>query len=139
MVGNRVCEPSGENPCPVCCSREEPMIPYTPPAFQEKAFNCPFCNAYATQHWHDVYLHVSGGFRVFANAKVANCAHCGGIMIWHDEVMIYPDASGVPLPNPDLRQDIQDDYREAASIVNKSPRGAAALLRLCVQKLCELL
>jgi hypothetical protein len=50
--------------------------------------------------------------------------------------MIYPEGSGVP-PNEDLRDDIQQDYLEAKGVVNRSPRGAVALLGLCVQKLCE--
>ncbi len=36
-----------------------------------------------------------------------------------------------------MNQDIQDTYRQAAFIVNKAPPGAAALLRLCVQKLYQ--
>lgn len=51
--------------------------------------------------------------------------------------MIYPEYAGVETPNGDLSQDIIDDYNEAASILYKSPRGAAALLRLAVQKLCK--
>jgi hypothetical protein len=49
--------------------------------------------------------------------------------------MIYPESTGVEPPNPDLNEDIKRDYEEAASIFHKSPRGAAALLRLAIQKL----
>jgi hypothetical protein len=52
--------------------------------------------------------------------------------------MIYPDVGYPVPPNPDLPKDIRRDYLEAASILGRSPRGAAALLRLAVQKLCKL-
>ena len=51
--------------------------------------------------------------------------------------MVYPDSTGIQAPNIDLEQDIIDDYLEATNIVNKSPRGAVALLRLVIQKLCK--
>jgi len=50
--------------------------------------------------------------------------------------MIYPENAGIPLPNPDLSEEIKEDYYEARKIVNRSPRGAAALLRVAIQKLC---
>lgn len=111
-------------------------IPYKTPGFRETAFNCPFCNAYADQTWSRATYYASGGFKNLDNVDVCFCAHCDRYSIWYEEVMAYPDFQGVEPPNEDLNDDIKADYQEAASILHKSPRGAAALLRLAIQKLC---
>lgn len=49
--------------------------------------------------------------------------------------MVYPDRGSAPDPHPDMPDNVQADYEEAARIYTKSPRGAAALLRLAIQKL----
>ncbi len=49
--------------------------------------------------------------------------------------MVYPDSSSAPPSHDDMPESITPDYLEAASILNKSSRGAAALLRLALQKL----
>jgi hypothetical protein len=50
--------------------------------------------------------------------------------------MVWPHPNEAPPPNADLPEDVAADYSEAGDIVNASPRGAAALLRLAIQKLC---
>ena len=49
--------------------------------------------------------------------------------------MIYPVSSKAPLPVEDMPKDVKEDFIEARNIVNASPRSAAALLRLSLQKL----
>jgi len=111
-------------------------IPYTSPTWEGSAFNCPFCGAYANQLWFDLGYY-SRGYQDMAKhgSKACLCTHCKKFSIWHEWKMIYPEFSGVEPPNPDLNTDIQRDYREAASILQKSPRGTTALLRLAIQKL----
>jgi hypothetical protein len=109
--------------------------PYVPPTFEASSFNCPFCNAYAHQQWAD------GGWYPHGNASVdglsvCRCSHCNQFSLWWEGNMVHPDSSTAPMPNSDLPDDIRHDFEEARSIINRSPRGAAALLRLCVQKLC---
>ena len=77
-----------------------------------------------------------GGYSIIIDLQCALCVNCKKYSLWISEQMVYPEESGVQPPNPDLNEDIQRDYSEAKAIVNKSPRGAAALLRLCIQKLC---
>lgn len=110
------------------------VTPYIPPKLGNSGFNCPHCNAYANQIWYSVFA--DNRFNV-PGIKIAICSHCNLYSIWQDGILIFPDVSNAPMPNPDLPEDVKPDYMEARSILNKSPRGAAALLRLCIQKLCH--
>lgn len=51
--------------------------------------------------------------------------------------MIYPKKIPVEQPNADLSDEIKRDYLEAANVLSDSPRSAAAILRLALQKLCK--
>jgi hypothetical protein len=85
------------------------------------------------------FLPAAGEVLVLHDFYTSICMNgsCRKPTLWHREEMLYPVAGGVEPPNLDLAEDIRHDYLEAASVVARSPRAAAALLRLCVQKLCK--
>jgi len=115
-------------------------IPYEAPEHRRTAFNCPHCGAYSNQLWYDLYINRLGlGFEKVADLDLAYCAHCYQYSVWHQKRMSYPSSGTAPLPNPDLPDEIKADYDEARSIASLSPRGAAALLRLTIQKICKYL
>lgn len=113
------------------------MTPYTPPIFKASAFNCPICGAYADQDWYSAALYNNVYSGIIKGHVFANCRHCNKYSFWINEKMIYPFSGTAPLPNPDMPEDVIQDYEEARSVLSLSPRGAVALLRLAIQKLCK--
>jgi len=112
--------------------------PFTPPQRGKSAFHCPHCGAYSNQLWGIAHAARGGGGLVRIDGiNIGWCTHCHNDTIWVDDGLVYPEARQAPPPNEDLPEEIKTDYEEAASIIGKSPRGAAALLRLCIQKLCK--
>lgn len=131
---------------------------FVPPKFNEDAFHCPFCGVYAHMKW-TVLLQNSGQFSLYQQAI---CARCDEGSIWHvtdytfiplgfsdtetkysprrmdsSAEMIFPDYGVAESPAADMPDDVKEDYLEASRIFSRSPRGAAALLRLSLQKLCK--
>ncbi len=71
------------------------------------------------------------------NAWASTCYNCEQVALWVKDTLIFPAQKSGKVPNPDLPDEIKVDFEEARAILDKSPRGAAALLRLAIQKLCK--
>jgi len=71
------------------------------------------------------------------NLNISTCFNCNKISLWIQDKLVHPITGSAPPANPDMSADIRRDYEEASSILDLSPRGAAALVRLCIQKLCK--
>ncbi|MDZ7909954.1 MAG: DUF4145 domain-containing protein [Gemmobacter sp.] len=140
---------------------------YVLPAPDLAAFNCPYCRAFAHQEWYagaayrfawpltafpaptepitpkklnppkifetEIYNNSSrvGGLRL------SRCANCQNATVWINDYIVFPQTNRTPPANPDMPEDIRRDYDEASAILAQSPRGAAAIIRLAVQKLCK--
>jgi hypothetical protein len=70
-----------------------------------------------------------------SNVVLSRCFSCKALAIWHANGLLYPAEEYIAEPNPDMPADVRLDFDEASAIVDSSPRGAAALLRLAIQKL----
>lgn len=135
------------------------MNPYNPPQFEQSAFHCPNCHAFAAQEWGQIQSAINqtlGRSNIFpitcSNQVVliAKCSHCQDCSVWlstyssrgrvenftsKEPTMIYPSKTNIISPNQDLPEEIKIIYNEAASIIDLSPKGSAALLRLALQML----
>ncbi len=117
------------------------------PNLKANSFVCPHCSVFAQQTWSTSIQCYYDDFApneqttyhrdyYLDNTQIVKCKQCHKISIWISDSMVFPLTGNVEHANPDLPQEILDDYNEAKGIVNISPRGAAALLRLALQKLC---
>lgn len=70
------------------------------------------------------------------NLNISECFNCEKLAVWVGQRMVYPDVCFAVEPNEDLPSDIRSEFEEAARVLSVSPRSSAALLRLCIQKLC---
>jgi Domain of unknown function (DUF4145) len=103
-----------------------------------KKFTCPHCGAISLQRWEmRAWNFFHSNIPDSSPIRVARCDHCEKFSLWLNDKMLYPDVGGAPQPNADLPESVKALYLEAAAISTKSPRGAAALLRLAIQVLCK--
>src|SRR6476620_4990171 len=107
------------------------------PYLRGGSFHCMHCGVLAQQVW--VHLTTEGAVKQYVGYSRCNCRNCTGKSIWNDteERCIDPVIGGGPRPHIEMPEDVKTDYEEARRILGQSPRGACALLRLCVQKLCK--
>lgn len=123
------------------------MMKFVSPQFGQPAFHCPFCQVLAPQYWSTkvlaYYTEVQGNGEhknlnyTLTGYSSAKCSHCLLISIWTDSKMVYPRTGNVEPASIDLPVDVLADYNEARDIVNISPKGSVALLRLALQKLMK--
>lgn len=136
-----------------------------PPSIASSSFDCPYCGAYSQQSWHsllagrienaeqwksiinniidkDIVTVVHRENLSYATEHVNNlflsqCYNCKRAAVWFGKRLIFPQECYGVGPNDDLPKNIIEDFEEARTIVSLSPRGAAALMRLALQKLCK--
>jgi len=110
---------------------------YTPPSWHSDGFNCPHCGAFAHQKWGKSISTYDSSHHTLNDLEFAHCSRCGKYSIWHSSRMIFPSSGNAPLPHSELPWELKQDYEEAKNIALLSPRSAAALLRLIIEKLTD--
>lgn len=113
---------------------------YIKPIVFAKSFTCPHsdCGVIAKQDWWSRMWNLRESSAQEQNhLRVAICQHCKKASVWVDDRLYYPITTTAPAPNSELPADVLKLYQEAATIAERSPRGAAALLRLSIQVLCK--
>ena len=124
---------------------------YIAPQHLLGSFNCPYpnCNAYSEQTWSRSITARYKGTRPggaefdgqfdLIGYDCCCCYKCKQISVWKNTKLIFPITSVSEPPNEDMPEEVMALYQEAAKIVSLSPKASAAILRLALQKLLELM
>jgi hypothetical protein len=88
------------------------------------------------------------------NLHVSRCYNCKGFTVWVRDRLVFPVRGDEPaeivvegefeeveehVEEDGEDEEVSEDFEEAAAILNKFPRGAAALTRVCIQNMMPLL
>jgi hypothetical protein len=132
----------------------------TAPTYHGKRFECPRCRAFAGQSWHDLFSRYRQGFEPLKDGVAvgtmkeiaalkrgapwvaSQCASCEQVALWRDQVLVFPAEgmeTAVPDPSPEMPQEAEELYREAAATLPVSRRAAAALCRAALEQLAVIL
>ncbi len=82
---------------------------------------------------------ITSSLQPIHNVWASRCSHCQELAVWVNKKMVYPSATLGIRPNQDLPDDIKSIFEEARQVAPISARSAAALLRLCIERLCVFL
>ncbi|WWU63698.1 DUF4145 domain-containing protein [Clostridium baratii] len=119
---------------------------FVEPKFEGKAFTCPYCDSYSQQDWSIKSITTNFDKKIIYNAKLDNsfdtvsistCQYCGKYHLWHNDRMIHPSNSPIPMPLEDMPEVVKELYIEAREVYIISFKSSCALLRLAVQHLCK--
>jgi len=69
------------------------------------------------------------------NLNVSHCYSCHKYAVWVGAKLVFPAKEYAIKAHDDMPDDVRTDFEEAATIIDNSPRGSGALLRLAIQKL----
>lgn len=118
---------------------------YVAPSYSTPSFTCPHCGTlslmnYEIHNYQDATYIGKSSQTIISQAnnwiRIATCLTCLKKTIWINNTYVYPEIQQEN-PHEDMPDSVKQLYVEAASICNKSPRAACALLRLAVDKLCR--
>jgi hypothetical protein len=88
------------------------------------------------------------------NLHVSRCYNCKGFTVWVRDRLVFPVREDEPaeivvegefeeveehVEEDGEDEEVSEDFEEAAAILKKFPRGAAALTRVCIQNMMPLL
>jgi len=113
---------------------------YIKPTVFANSFTCPHteCGVIAKQDWWSRQWNLNQHPQnEYNHLRVGICQHCKKPSVWVDDQLFYPITTTAPEPNREMPSSVLKLYQEAATIAERSPRGAAALLRLSIQVLCK--
>jgi hypothetical protein len=71
------------------------------------------------------------------NVSISYCIKCNEMCLWVCDQLVWPRRAGDPEPKLQALSDVQRDDDEVSQTLDASPRGAAALLRLTIEKVCK--
>jgi hypothetical protein len=113
-----------------------PLIHPDKPQPTDVVFQCPHCRVQALQRAGMVWLKSDQMGTIETDIMGTKCDYCKAIALFVDGKIVHPRTVMFPLPNDDMPDDAKRDFYEARLVATDSPRAAAALLRLSIERIC---